>query len=113
MKLFGRDPALYLALLISVLQLGSSLLELSSDQQNALSVIATAVFTVALAFTVRPIQPAVITGGLSTIVTALVAFQVEVPADWVSAGNALIVAVLTLVLRLQVKPVPAIDPRIS
>jgi hypothetical protein len=111
MRIFGREPALLLTGALAILQLVAVLLDLSADQQNGLSVIATAVYGILLAVLTRPWQPSAITGGLATILTALAVFGVELSPDTTSALNAVVAAVLALVLRVQVSPAPAVTAR--
>lgn len=108
MKLiFGREPALYLTAALAVLQLVAINLHLSTDQQNATSVIATAVYAILLAFATRPWDTAAITGGIATILTAIGVFGVHLAPNLTSALNAVVAAVLALVLRAHVEPAAA------
>lgn len=111
-KWFARNPALYLTVVLAVLQLVAVLAHLSAGQQNGLSVIATAVYAVLLAVFTRPLEPSAITGGLATILTALAAFGIDLRPDLVSGLNATVAAVLALMLRAQVSPAPALARRI-
>jgi hypothetical protein len=111
-KWFSRDPALYLTAALALLQLVAVLAHLSADQQNGLSVIATAVYAILLAVFTRPLQPSAIVGGLATILTAMAAFGVDLRPDLVSGLNATVAAVLALVLRAQVSPAPALARRL-
>lgn len=112
MKWFGREPALWLTAALTVLQLVAVLVHMSHDQQNALSVIATGVYTILLAVLTRPIDTSLITGAVATIATAIAAFGLSVPADYVSAFNAALVAVMTFVMTNRISPHPKIDPRV-
>lgn len=105
--ILGREPALYLTAALAVLQLVAISLHLSTDQQNATSVIATAVYGVLLAVTTRPVDTAAITGGIATVLTAIGAFGVHLDPNLTSALNATLAAVLALVLRTHVAPAGA------
>jgi hypothetical protein len=110
---FSRDPALYLTLALAVAQLISMSLHLTTDQQNATSVIVTGVYTILLAVATRPVQVSAITGAIATIATAMGAYYVHIGPDWVSALNALVVGVFGTVTMLRVSPAPALARRTS
>lgn len=112
MKWFGRAPALYLAAAVTVVQLVAILAHMNHDAQNALSVIVTGVYTILVAILTRPVDMSIITGAISTIVTAAGVFGWHVSADALSVANAALVAVATLVLTTLVSPHPKIDPRV-
>lgn len=111
MKWFGRAPAGWLAAAVTVVQLIAVLAHMSHDAQNALSVIVTGVYTILVAVLTRPVDLSIITGAVTTIVTAAGVFGWHVSADTISVFNAALVAVATLVLTTLVSPHPAIDPR--
>lgn len=102
--ILGREPALYLTGALAVLQLIAIMLQLTTDQQNALSVIATAVYAVLLAAFTRSVDTAAITGGLATVLTAIGMFGIHLAPNLTSALNAVVAAVLALVLRAHVTP---------
>lgn len=112
MKWFGREPALYLTVAMTVLQLVAVLAHMSHDQQNAMSVIATGVYTILLACFTRPFDTSALTGSIATIVTAFGAFGLHISADYVSAFNAALVAVMAWMLTNRVSPAARIDPRV-
>jgi membrane associated rhomboid family serine protease len=85
---------------------------MTHDQQSALSVGATAVYAILTAVLTRPINLAIVTGALSTIVTAAGVFGFHVSADAMSVFNTALVALATLLLTNLVSPHPAIDPRV-
>lgn len=107
MRIFGREPALWLTGALTVLQLVAIVAHLSTDQQNATSVIATAVYAVLLAAFTRPVDTAAITGGIATVLTAIGAFGVHLAPNLTSALNAVVAAVLALILRAHVTPAAA------
>jgi hypothetical protein len=109
---FSKDPALWLTLALAVAQLVSMSLHLSTDQQNATSVIVTGVYTVILAFATRPLQVGLITGSIATIATAMGAYYVHIGPNWVSAINALVVGVLGAVTMLRVEPAPLLAAKL-
>lgn len=107
MRIFGREPALWLTTALAALQLVAIVAHLSTGQQNALSLIATAVYGVLLAAFTRPVDTAAVTGGIATILTAIGVFGVHLAPNMTSALNAVVAAVLALVLRAHVEPAGA------
>jgi len=93
-------------------QLIAILAHMSHDWQNALTVIVTGIYTILVAALTRPLDMSVITGAISTIVTAAGVLGWHVSADTISVFNAALVAVATLVLTSLVSPHPKVDPRI-
>lgn len=112
MSWFGRAPALWLAAAVAVVQLVAVLAHMGHDAQNAMTVIVTGAYTILVALLTRPIDLSVITGSLTTIVTAAGVFGWHVSADTISVFNAALVAVATVVLTTLVSPHPAVDPRL-
>src|SRR6184192_658799 len=98
MKWFGRAPALYLAGALAAVQLVAVLLHLNHDLQNGLSVLVTALFTILSALFTRPVDLTLVTGALATIGTTVGVFGLHVSADTISAVNAAIVTLATLLL---------------
>lgn len=111
MRWFGREPAMILAAVLAGLQLFAVLVKLGADQQNALSVGATAGYAILLVVLTRPIDTAALTGGIATLATAAGVFGFDVAPDVVSAFNAALVAVLTLLVTTRVSPAPAVAAR--
>lgn len=112
MKWFGKAPAAWLAAALTVVQLIAVLAHMNHDWQNALSVIVTGLYTILVAALTRPVDLSIVTGAISTIVTAAGVFGWHVSADTISVFNAALVAVATLVLTTLVSPHPKIDPRV-
>lgn len=108
---FSHEPALWLTAVLGALQLAAVLAHLGHDQQNALSVGATAVFAILLAAMTRPISASALTGGIATLATAVGAFGFHVSPDVVSAFNFALVAFLTVALTNRVSPAPALARR--
>jgi hypothetical protein len=111
MKWFGRAPALWLAAAVSAVQLVAILAHMGHDAQNALSIIVTAVYAILTAVLTRPVNLSIVTGALSTLVTAAGVFGFHVSADAMSVFNTALVAVATLVLTTLVSPAPAMARR--
>lgn len=104
MKWFGRAPALWMTALLAVAQFVETLLHLSQDQQNATTVVITGLFSLVTAVCTRPIDLSIVTGIVTTLATALVAFKINIPADFVSGFNLVLVALANLVLTNLVSP---------
>jgi hypothetical protein len=115
MRWFGRAPALWLAAALAVVQVIAILLHLSHDVQGALSIIVTALYSIAIAVFTRPLNLSVVTGALSTLGTAAGVLGLHISADEISVFNTALVAVATLALTNLVSPAPVLarrDPRV-
>ena len=87
-------------------------LSLTAGQTGALEAGTTAVLALVAAVAVRPFPVAALTGALSAVATVLVAFGVHhVSSAEISSLNAVIVSVLSLVLRGHVTPTVPLVPR--
>lgn len=81
-------------------------LHLSTDQTGAVLTVTTALLALLAAVSARPFAVSALTGLMSAVGTAAVAFGVHgISSGLVSAVNAALVAVLSLVLRGHVSPV--------
>jgi drug/metabolite transporter (DMT)-like permease len=106
MRIFGREPALWLGALASALGLAVTLGfgELTRAQA---AVIVTAVAAVAAAVTAaltRPIAPSAFTGLVAVAFDLLAAFHFRVSPETVGAVNAVVLSGLALLTRGQVSP---------
>jgi hypothetical protein len=109
MKIFGREPALWLeAIKAVVIVLALIIPSLSVDVQNAILVIATAVIALLQGVLVRPFQVPVITGFVQTVGVAIGAFGLNISPVLLAAVVVMVGALATLVSRVQVTP--AADP---
>lgn len=113
-----NEPAMVVGVAQAALALAVSLgLHLTVEQTGALEAVAAGVGAVIVAASTRPVAVPVLTGGLTAILTCLVAFGVpHVTPAVVSEVNAAAVAVLAIVLRAHQTPVapapaPAPPPR--
>lgn len=109
MKIFGREPALWLGLIAAVIQVVSAtVFELSDTQQAVLNAVAVAVigFATALAVSQEKIVPALI-GLLQAAFAVALAFGWDVPASTQGAIMALVTGAAAMFVRTQVvAPVP-------
>lgn len=107
MKLLGREPTLYIAVISQVvILLGTFGFHLLTGQQAALIVVAiNAVFAAINALAVRPISPIAFTYAVGSIVAVAGSYGLNLPIETVAAINALTIGVLALLSRGQVSPV--------
>ena len=109
-RIFGREPALWLAALQSLLMLAAVGTPLTDGQAASIIALISAVGGAVMAWQTRPIAPAAFTGVVTTGVALVAAFGYDVPADVVAGVNAVLVSTLALVVRGEVEP---FDSRIS
>lgn len=106
MKIFGREPTLWIAVLNAVVILGGTFgLHLLSGQQAAFIVVAiNGVFLAINAWAVRPISPVAFTYALGAILAVVSSYGLNLPVETVAALNALVIPILALLSRGQVTP---------
>lgn len=106
MKLFGREPTLWLAgLSVLIPVIGTFGLHALSGQQAALVVVAiNAVAGAINAYTVRPISPVAFTYLISSIVALVGSYGLALPVETVVSINVAVVPILALLSRSQVSP---------
>lgn len=112
MKIFGREPSLYIASIGTVLSLiaGFGLDWLTPEQAALVVVVLNAVLGVVNAVLVRPVAPAAFTYFIGAVATLIAAYGVEVSQSQVSLVNGAVLAVLALLLRGNVSPVEPTVP---
>ena len=112
MKILGRNPTLWLAVLnAAVVLIGTVGFHWLSGQQAALAVVAINAVAAALnAWTVRPIAPAAFTYAVGAILALASSYGFNLSAETMGALNALVVASLGLLTYGNVSPV---ETRIS
>lgn len=104
-KLFGREPALWISVISGALSLVVSLsVGLDAEEAAGWVAVITAVFGVATAVMTRPIAPAAFTTLVTVTADLLAAYHFDVSAGTVAAVNGFVLAVLTLLTRAQVSP---------
>lgn len=106
MKILGREPTLWLAVLTAVISLAGTLgfRLLGADQAALWNAAILAIVGAINAFVVRPIAPAAFTYAVAAIVQLGAAYGLSVTDPQLSMINALIVPVLALLTRGQVSP---------
>lgn len=106
MKIFGREPALYIALITAVISLAGTLgySLLTGDQASLWIVLVNALAGAATAWTVRPISPAAFTYAVGAVVALAAGYGLNVDPATVAGLNALVIPILALLTREQVSP---------
>lgn len=106
MKIFGREPTLWIAVLNAVvILLGTFGFHLLTGEQAALVVVAiNAVFGAINALAVRPISPVAFTYAVGAVVALAAAYGLNLSIETIAAINALVIPILAVVSRGQVSP---------
>lgn len=109
--LFGREPALWIGTMSSVLSLGTAVgfPGLSQGQVAAIVAALNAVSLVVMAWAVRPIGPAIFTNVIAALAAVGTAYGLDVPSEVVGGVNFVVLAVLSLLTRGQVSPTGAVQ----
>lgn len=115
MKIFGREPALWIAVLAGGVDLLATLgWDGLSTHQAALIVAAVnAVAAAVTAALTRPIAPSAFTGVVAAVAALLAGYQLDVSQATVGAVNTLVLAVLFLLTRGQVTPAAEVSTRLG
>lgn len=106
MKIFGREPTLYIAVISSaIVLLGTFGLRWLDPEQASLIVVAiNAVAAAVNAYAVRPISPVAFTYAIGALVSVAAAYGLNVTQEQLGAINLAIVPILALLTRSQVTP---------
>jgi hypothetical protein len=106
MKIFGREPVVVLNTLSAMLGLIVTLgiTSLTAEQAGAVVAVVSAILGGIAAAMTRPVAPQAFTAIVAAGATAVAAFGYEVSQESVGAINTLVLAVLTLLTRVQVTP---------
>jgi hypothetical protein len=106
LKIFGREPTLWLAVISSLIVLAGTFgLHLLSGQQAGLLVAAiNAIAGAITAYAVRPISPAAFTYAIGAIVALAASYGLNVTAEQGAMLNGVVIPVLALLTRGQVSP---------
>jgi hypothetical protein len=103
MKIFGREPTLWLAVIYAVLTvIGTGGLANFSGQQAQLT--NAAIAALVNAYAVRPISPVSFTYAIACLAQLGAAYGVQIPESTLTAINGLVVPALALLSRGQVSP---------
>lgn len=115
MKLFGREPALVIGVIVAIISLGGTLgfHFLSVDQAGLWIGVVDAVAAIGMVITVRPVQPGIYTYAIGAIVALAAGYGLSFGAEQVNAINALVVPILALLTRGQVSPIESAITKLS
>lgn len=105
-KVFGREPTLWLAVIYAVLTVvgTSGLANFSGDQANLTNAAIAALVGAVNAYAVRPISPVSFTYAVAALAQLGAAYGVALPEETLLAINGLVVPALALLSRGQVAP---------
>jgi hypothetical protein len=111
MKLFGREPALWINTLAAALSMFVSFGVPGMDDGRATAIVAcvTAGASAWQAFHTRPVAPTLFNGVISTAAVLVAGFGLDLSQQQVGLVQAMAMTVLTLIARGQITPVA--DPR--
>jgi hypothetical protein len=106
-KLLGREPALTIGAINSLIMLAGTLgfTLLSAEQAGLWVLLVNAVSAAIVAWATRPLSPAVFSYLLATIVAVGGAYGLEFSAEFVNGLNMALVPILMFLTRGQVSPV--------
>lgn len=106
MKIFGREPTLWISFLASIILLLGTLgfRWLDGNQAGIVVVAINAIAAAINAWTVRPIAPAAFTYAAGAIVSVFAAYGMEVTPEQLAMINGVVVMGLSLMTRGQVAP---------
>lgn len=106
MKIFGREPTLWISFLASIILLLGTLgfRWLDGNQAGIVVVAINAIAAAINAWTVRPIAPAAFTYAAGAIVSVFAAYGMEVTPEQLAMINGVVVMGLGLMTRGQVAP---------
>ena len=107
MKILGREPALWLAVMTALISVAGTFgfRLLSPDQAGLWNIAINAVAAAITAYAVRPIAPAAFTYAVSVLAQLGAAYGLEMSPEQLSMLNATVVPILALLTRGQVSPV--------
>jgi hypothetical protein len=113
MTLFGRTPAMWLGALTALLAVLTSLpfaadLGLTGDAAAWVVTVASALFTVYEAWTVRPWSVPMLSGALRTTIAAVVLFGVPISDEL--AGSVVAFASVVMAMLVTANGTPTADP---
>lgn len=106
MKIFGREPALLIGLLGSVLTTLAAL-KVPGISAGAAAAITAAVAACVTAWATRPAMPALYTGAVTALAALLVEYGLDVSDEVVAAVSGTVLALFALLTRAQVEPAAA------
>ena len=108
MRIFGREPALWLALGASVISvIGAFWVDLGVDQQGALNAVLFTIVGIVTAITVRDGVGAAVLGLFKALLSLALAFGLHITPEQQAVIMSLVAAATAMFVRTQVEaPVP-------
>lgn len=106
MKILGRHPTLWIGL-INIVVMGLATLQfrfLDNDQAGLIVTAINAVAAAVTAWVVRPIQPAIYTYAVGSLIAVGAAYGLNVTAEQLGALNSIVVGVLAFLTYGNVSP---------
>lgn len=107
MKIFQREPTLYLGVIYALVTIVGTLglLQFSGEQAGLVNAAIAAIVGAINAYLVRPVSPVAFTYAVAAIANLLSAYGIAIPPETLAAVNGLVVPALALLTRGQVSPV--------
>lgn len=115
MKLFQREPTLYLGVIYALVTIVGTfgLLQFSGQQAALLNAAIAAIVGAINAYLVRPVSPVAFTYAVAAIANLLRAYGILIPEETLAAVNGLVIPALALLTRGQVTPKETAVSRVS
>jgi membrane associated rhomboid family serine protease len=108
MRIFGREPALWLGMIAALLNVIVGFgWHLTDTQVSLINIALAAVFAVAGAVLVRPFPVPILIGAVNAVLSVAIAFGVHLSSASMGLIDAGIFAVMAFVLRQSVTPTPS------
>ncbi|MFI7707591.1 hypothetical protein [Nonomuraea sp. NPDC049480] len=105
MRILGREPALWLTLIQTVLALAVGIgLPVSGEQVGLINGAAAAVLALVAAFAVQPFPVPLLMGAIQALIALAVGFGLGLGAEQVSLLNAAAAALVGFIMRMHVSP---------
>lgn len=107
MRIFGREPALWLTLIQTIVALTVGLgLTITGEQVGLINAAAAAVLTLVAASAVRPFPVPLLMGAIQAMLALAVGFRLALSPEQVGLVNAAAAGLVGFILRMHVSPAP-------
>jgi hypothetical protein len=104
-KLWGREPAVWLALIAAIVMGGSTFLwHLSADRQGVINAVAVAVFGIITAASVHQGMLAAVVGGFKAVIALAIAFGLHLTGEQQLVIMTIVTAIGATFVRTQMIP---------
>lgn len=110
---FSREPAAWGAAVVAIISALAAFdfPVLTGEHEPLLIAVVNAVVGLAVALSVRPFAPSAITYLITALAALAAGYGLQVPENWVSGANTLVVALVFAMTRVQQTPKAAPMPR--